>query len=113
MSYAAKEQPAPRPNNAKSAHSSYRDYIKGTRLEPLKTDLWSRQQMGIATYGTPLQPHNGRDQLVDAYQELLDAVVYLECAIREKDSVTLRIIQDSIAQQALFLKEVIDRDRAE
>ena len=37
-------------------------------------DMW--HQMGIAKYGTPLQPHNGRDPLVDAYQELLDGCVY-------------------------------------
>ena len=37
-------------------------------------DTW--HQMGIAKYGTPLQPHNGRDPLVDAYQELLDGCVY-------------------------------------
>lgn len=32
----------------------------------------------------PLQAHNGRDPLVDAYQEALDLVVYLRQAIEER-----------------------------
>ena len=35
-------------------------------------------------HGTPLQAHNGRDPLVDAYQEALDLAVYLRQAIEER-----------------------------
>lgn len=112
MSYATTSQPAPRPNTQKSAHSSYRDYIKGTVYEALASDIWARQKKGIETYGTPLQPCNGRNQLIDAYQEVLDALVYLECAIREQDdSISLRFLQNNLAQQALFLKEAIENER--
>lgn len=31
----------------------------------------------------PLQPHNGRNALIDAYQEALDLVVYLRQALEE------------------------------
>ena len=41
---------------------------------------------GIVRYGTPLQAHNGRDALVDAYQEALDLAVYLRQAIYERDN---------------------------
>ncbi len=41
------------------------------------TDMQARSVVGRARYGTPLTPGNGRDHLVDAYQECLDAVVYL------------------------------------
>lgn len=48
-------------------------------------DMEERDQTGRARYGTPLQAHNGRDSLVDAYQEALDLVVYLRQAIAERD----------------------------
>lgn len=43
----------------------------------LDADMRERDATGRARYGTPLQPFNGRRALVDAYQELLDAAVYL------------------------------------
>ena len=48
-------------------------------------DMADRDRVGRERYGTPLQPHNGRDALVDAYQECLDMVVYLRQAIEERD----------------------------
>ena len=48
-------------------------------------DMKSRDQMGYNKYGTRLKPHNGRDALVDAYQEALDLCVYLRQAIFERD----------------------------
>jgi len=48
-------------------------------------DMAERRRVGIERYGTPLQPHNGRDALVDAYQEALDLAVYLRQAIEERD----------------------------
>lgn len=32
-------------------------------------DLANRKLVGVERYGTPLQPHNGRDALRDAYEE--------------------------------------------
>jgi len=48
-------------------------------------DMQGRDAFGRSKYGTPLQPHNGRDALVDAYQEALDLAVYLRQAIYERD----------------------------
>lgn len=48
-------------------------------------DMQARDKVGRERYGTRLQPHNGRDALVDMYQELLDAVVYCRQAIFERD----------------------------
>lgn len=48
-------------------------------------DMLERDKEGRRKYGTPLQPHNGRDVLVDAYQEALDLAVYLRQAIYERD----------------------------
>ena len=47
-------------------------------------DMQERDRIGRARYGTPLQAHNGRDALVDAYQEALDLAVYLRQAIEER-----------------------------
>ena len=49
-------------------------------------DMMDRDAEGRRKYGVPLQPHNGRDVLVDAYQEALDLCVYLRQAIYERDS---------------------------
>ena len=48
-------------------------------------DMKDRDIIGRMRYGTPLQPHNGRDALVDAYQEALDLCAYLRQAIFERD----------------------------
>jgi hypothetical protein len=47
-------------------------------------DMEARRLHGIEKYGRPVQPHNGRDVLIDAYQEALDLCVYLRQAIEEK-----------------------------
>ncbi len=47
-------------------------------------DMRERDKLGRERYGTPLQAHNGRDALVDAYQEALDLAVYLRQAIEER-----------------------------
>lgn len=47
-------------------------------------DMVERKRIGTERYGTPLQPFNGRDALVDAYQEALDLVMYLRQAIYER-----------------------------
>lgn len=48
-------------------------------------DMKERNAAGTEKYGTPLQAHNGRRPLVDAYQELLDLCVYLKQAIHEQN----------------------------
>ena len=48
-------------------------------------DILARDATGKRKYGVRLQPFNGRDQLIDAYQEALDLVVYLRTAIYERD----------------------------
>lgn len=53
-------------------------------VEMVKRDLDARKVVGIATYGTPLQAFNGRDALVDAYQEVLDLACYLRQEIEER-----------------------------
>jgi len=41
-------------------------------------DMKQRKADGIEKYGRPLETHNGRRALVDAYQEALDLCIYLK-----------------------------------
>ncbi len=68
----SKPEPAPRQNESQPI------------WEMVVEDMQERDRSGRAKYGTPLQAHNGRDALVDAYQEVLDLAVYLRQAIEER-----------------------------
>lgn len=48
-------------------------------------DIEKRIEIGIQRYGTALQPNNGRDMLLDAYEEAMDLAIYLKGAIVERD----------------------------
>lgn len=47
-------------------------------------DIEERKASGIETYGEALRAHNGRDPLIDAYQEALDLAVYLRQELYER-----------------------------
>ena len=47
-------------------------------------DLTERSRVGTAKYGTPLYTHNGREALMDAYQEALDLLMYLRQFLLER-----------------------------
>ena len=49
-------------------------------------DMRARHEMGARKYETALRPFNGRDPLIDAYQEALDLCVYLRQAIEERNA---------------------------
>lgn len=48
-------------------------------------DLKDRSDEGLKKYGTRLRANNGRDALMDAYQEALDMCQYLRQSIYERD----------------------------
>jgi hypothetical protein len=54
-------KPQPLPNEGKLAV-----------LPLVVRDLEARAAVGVAKYGRPLEADNGRDALLDAYQEALD-----------------------------------------
>jgi hypothetical protein len=66
-----KPEPMPTPNS----HPAVWDLVIA--------DMQERDRIGAEKYNTRLQPHNGRDFLVDAYQESLDLSVYLRGKIEE------------------------------
>jgi hypothetical protein len=51
----------------------------------VRQDMNDREEYGSAKYGMRSQPFNGRDALIDAYQEALDLALYLRQAIFERD----------------------------
>jgi hypothetical protein len=72
-------------------------------------DCEERHRLGVERYGTPLQPFNGREPLVDAYQEQLDKLAYLRQEIEERRALNARV-----AQIEADLRAAIDeRDRAQ
>ena len=61
----------------------------GTRIIDLVAkDLVDRASVGKVKYGKYLQAGNGRDALLDAYQEVLDLAMYLRQKIEEDRNVT-------------------------
>lgn len=69
--------------------------------EMVLADMRERDAVGRARYGTPLQPGNGRDALVDAYQEALDCAVYLRQALEEHGQPAVALV-DSIYRDVLY-----------
>lgn len=47
-------------------------------------DMIERDRIGTAKYGTRLHAGDGRDHLIDAYQEVLDLAVYLRAEIEAR-----------------------------
>lgn len=72
-------QPTPTPNDGKPVWLM------------VIADMHDRDELGRKRYGTPLQAHNGRDALRDAYEEALDLAVYLRQEIEERDAQATRI----------------------
>lgn len=64
-------------------------------------DMRDRDRVGRERYGTPLTSGNGRDHLIDAYQEMQDAVVYLVNELAERGVGPSTIIdEDLVPDQA-------------
>lgn len=49
-------------------------------------DLQERKEFGLRKYGTLLQMGNGRNHVMDAYQEVLDLAVYFKQVMLERDA---------------------------
>ena len=56
-------------------------------------DMKERDRFGADKYGVQHQHDNGRDHLVDAYQELLDLTMYLRAEIAERGDLRARIAE--------------------
>ncbi len=73
MSHSAKPEPQPLPGRVDVG-------------EKVMEDIQARINFGYKKYGTLLQTNNGRDALMDAYQEAIDLVMYLRQMLLERDT---------------------------
>ena len=77
--------------------------LSGDLWASVIADMEDRRRLGIARYGTPLQPHNGRDALVDAYEEALDL----------EEDVAVRIAEPPERLQGALRRDDLDHDVAD
>jgi hypothetical protein len=84
------EQNEPQPNGTRPVWEMVMEDFE--RLTPSDSvtdsvldDMRDRNEEGRRKYGTPLQCFNGRNALVDLYQELLDAAVYTRQELEENE----------------------------
>lgn len=68
-----KEQPKPLKNNSKPV------------WKMVMSDMSERNMQGVDKYKTELQSFNGRNSIIDAYQEVLDMSAYLRQHIEERN----------------------------
>lgn len=64
-----------------------------TVLPHVLADLQARADWGLAKYQTYLHTNNGRDAMVDLYQELLDAVMYIKQALLERETTADKLVR--------------------
>jgi len=78
----------------------------------IQKDIESRAEVGKNKYGERLKANNGRDALVDLYQELLDACMYLRQIMEEENTTIVEskeIILESFTKNDL--KEAFNAGR--
>jgi len=83
---AARPEPPPTNNEHPAiADVVAADFVALGNLEgaAVAADIMARKAFGMAKYKTPLQPFNGRDVVMDLYQELLDATKYARVLLYE------------------------------
>lgn len=60
-------------------------------------DLRLRGLYGVEKYGVPLQPFDGTNPLVETYQELMDALVYISQGLLED------LLRDNGRKEAMYV----------
>lgn len=65
------------------------DPVPGKQLvtQAVITDLQERERVGIQRYGRTLETFNGREALLDAYEEVLDLAQYIKQVLMEDDAI--------------------------
>jgi hypothetical protein len=81
----SRPEPPPVPNDSPAIWSLVIEDLRAdfVDVEDIVLDALDRDAFGRAKYGMPVLAGNGRNALVDAYQEALDLAVYLRQAIEE------------------------------
>lgn len=79
-------QPPPKPSEGPSIEEELVATVRRTLLDTpgrakLIEDIRARAAQGRAKYGVPLQVGNGRDHVIDEYQEEIDAAFYAQARV--------------------------------
>lgn len=112
---AAIEQPAPQPGQQVVLPEviRYVEYMASWSLVP---DLTARAEQGRERYSTYLMTHNGRDSVMDCYQEVLDGLMYIMQAMLESSEEQvhqLSRIRLYLLMSAQWLKDyLVERESA-
>jgi hypothetical protein len=99
-------EPLPIPNNSQSIHDLV---IEDLGDNHLVKDIRDRKQFGLDKYGTILQVCNNRNALKDAFQEVLDCIVYLKQACLESGNNGLEYEYFIAIHLADSLKDAIEK----
>lgn len=105
------DQPPPRPGAVVVLDEAI-CYVEQMEGPGLADDLRARAEMGKDRYGTLLMTHNGRDAIMDCYQECLDALMYITQAKLElpsEESQRLSKVRTHLFIATRWLKEFIGR----
>lgn len=106
------DQPAPQPQEGVAGvHDAILKVIDtwglGSRVsEAICEGIEGRRELGLRKYKTVLQPHNGRDALVDAWEEALDLLCYLYQLYLEGDDTRNQIAQALSILHSLVYKRM-------
>lgn len=96
QSPATSVQPAPTPTSGRPV------------WEMVIEDMHARNRFGAEKHGTTLQVDNGRDKLVDAYQEELDKCVYMRAWIEQRNA-AVALLRESKQFCGTKTSEMIDQ----
>lgn len=80
MSAATEQQPASTASEGEAVWPRIFDSTAIVIPGALREAMKERHQLGLKRYGVALHVWNGRDPIVDAYQEALDLLVYVQQA---------------------------------
>jgi len=80
---------------------------QSTVADKVIEDINERVSMGLSKYGTKLMTFNGRNALVDLYQELIDATMYVKQLLMEEEA-----IDKSATGYLMHLTTMLEEDNA-
>jgi hypothetical protein len=96
-------QPTPKPNNYQPCFVQSVSWLLGKECDDLIDGIESRKDLGLERYNVYLQMQNGRCPIVDAFQEGIDMMLYLNQEYQEKFPKT----QDEGAVSQAELDEIV------
>jgi hypothetical protein len=89
----------------------YNQWGEDDIADAVATDFKARIEIGIKRYGRPLQTHNGRNAIKDAYEEALDLANYLKQAhLEDRRNGKVSLAYMVVIGLVFDLKRMLGRD---